>query len=211
MSEPLKTLTVEPLQNALDSLRRVARELEAFQAGDALALKGVLAWGWHAVAVLAYARLLPKRESFDRWVQEFFQAGVPQLQVERDAHWEEGNHINLLEWLDLLSAPELPSLKPEFYHGWQDRASRCQDLRRQVALAIGGAVGAEQRSQLLLLLAAYNRLLRLPAQTALDTARVQRALPAWLQLLELLVDRAWPQAAQLNDAITACRAAAHVR
>jgi hypothetical protein len=189
----------------------MARELESWHAGDPLALKGVLSWGWHAVAVLAYARLLPKRDTFDRWVQDYFQVGVPELQVERDAHWEERNHINLLELLDLLSAPELPSLKPEFYHGWQDRASRCQDLRRKAALAVGGALSAEQRAQLLLLLAAYNRLLRLSAQTALDPEAIRQSLPVLLQLLDLLVDRTWPEAAPLTEAISACRAAARLR
>lgn len=206
MSALAPTTRVSPIENALDSLSRVARDLEALRAGDALALKGVLAWGWHAVAVLAYARLLPKRDTFDRWVQDYFHAGEPALHVERDARWEERNHISPLELLDLLSAPDLPSLKPEFYHGWQDRASRCQELRRKVAAAIGGSIGPGEREPLLLLLAAYNRLLRLPAETALDTEAIWRALPSLLGLLELLVDRAWPEAGRLTEAIRACRA-----
>jgi hypothetical protein len=43
------TGTVTPVQNALDSLRRVARELEGADPEDPLALKGALAWGWHRV------------------------------------------------------------------------------------------------------------------------------------------------------------------
>ncbi len=52
---------VTPVQNAIDSLRRIAEELE--RGRNALALKGALAWGWHAAGLLAYLRLQPGREA----------------------------------------------------------------------------------------------------------------------------------------------------
>lgn len=201
------TRTVTPVQNALDSLRRVARELEEAEAGDALTLKGALTWGWHAVGLLTYLRLQPGRETFDAWVQDYLHEGEPALRVERDARWEERERLSFLEMLDLLSASDLPSLKPEFYQGWQDRTSRCQGLRRQVAHLMGNSIKAEGRDRLLLLLAAYHRLIRLPAGVSLETAPVREAFPALLDLTDMLIDRSGPEAEALTEALHQCRAA----
>ena len=196
---------VTPVQNAIDSLRRIAEELE--RGRNALALKGALAWGWHAAGLLAYLRLQPGREAFDAWMQDYLHEGEPALQVERDARWEERERLSLLELLDLLSAPDLPSLKPEFYQGWQDRTSRCQGLRRQVAQVVGQGIGAEQRDRLLLLLAAYHRLIRLPAGVSLETSPIWGAFPALLDLMEMLLDRSGPEAGALAEAVGRCREA----
>ena len=92
----------------------------------------------------------------------------------------------MLELLDLLSDEELPILKPEFYQGWQDRASRCHGLRRTMRQIIAGSIDAEQRPRLLALLAAYQRLVNVPAAVSLDTASLRREFPALLDLVELL-------------------------
>lgn len=178
---------ITPLQNAVDSLNRMVADLEA-DAADALHLKGALAWGWHAVGLLAYLRLLPERESFDAWVQDYLHSAEPGLAVEVDAHWEERQRFSFLELLDLLSDQELTILKPGFYQGWQDRTSRCRDLRARLSDLLGGSVGDEARRQLLLLLAAYHRLIRLPAEVTLDTGAIGQAFPALLDLVELLID-----------------------
>jgi hypothetical protein len=196
---------VTPAQNAMDSLRRVAEELG--RGRDVLALKGALAWGWHAAGLLAYLRLQPGRGAFDAWVQDYLHEGEPTLQVERDARWEERERLSFLELLDLLSAPDLPSLKPEFYQGWQDRTSRCQGLRRQVAQIVGQGIGAGQRDRLLLLLAAYHRLIRLPAGVSLETSPIWGAFPALLDLMEALLDRSGPEAGALAEALGRCREA----
>jgi hypothetical protein len=195
---------VTPLGNALDSLERMAGDL----GGEGpLRLKGALAWGWHAVGLLAYVRLQPQRDLFDAWVQDYLHQGEPALQVERDARWEERERLSFLELLDLLSAEALSILKPEFYQGWQDRTSRCQGLRRQMAQVVGGSVDEGQRSQLLVLLAAYHRLIRLPAGVELDEAQIRRAFPALLDLAALLVDRGAPEAAGLLGVLERCRRA----
>ena len=198
---------ITPVQNAQDSLDRVARELEAAIATDPLALKGALAWGWHAVGLLVYLQLQPQKHLFDAWVQDYLHEGEPELQVERDARWEERERLSFMELLDLLSAVDLPILKPKFYQGWQDRTSRCHTLRRRVAQVVGGSLQAEARDQLLELLAAYHRLIRLPARVALDAAPIRAAFPALLDLAELLLDRADPEAAGVADALDRCRAA----
>ena len=92
----------------------------------------------------------------------------------------------MLELLDLLSDEELPILKPEFYQGWQDRASRCRGLRRKIEQIIAGSIGAEQRQRLLILLAAHQRLVNVPAAVSLDTISLRRELPGLLDLVELL-------------------------
>jgi hypothetical protein len=195
---------VTPVQNALDSLRRVAEDLAR---RDALGLKGALAWGWHAVGLLACMRLQPGRAAFDAWVQDYLHEGEPALNVDRDARWEERERLSFLELLDLLSEPGLPSLKPEFYQGWQDRTSRCHGLRRQVASVVGWSIGARHRDRLLLLLAAYHRLIRLPARVLMDVAPVRGAFEALLDLAEMLVDRAGPEAGALAEAVGRCREA----
>ncbi|MBI2503004.1 MAG: hypothetical protein HYW07_07185 [Candidatus Latescibacteria bacterium] len=195
---------VTPLSNALDSLERVAGDLEA---EGPLKLKGALAWGWHAVGLLAYVRLQPQRQLFDAWVQDYLHQGEPALQLERDARWEERERLSFLELLDLLSAEQLSILKPEFYQGWQDRTSRCQGLRRQMAQIVGGSVNEGQRTQLLVLLAAYHRLIRLPAGVVLDLPSTRRTFPALLDLAALLVDRSTPEAGALLGALERCRKA----
>lgn len=199
--------TITPIQNALDSLRRVAQELPAVKTGNALALKAVLAWGWHAVGLLAYLRLQPGRDTFDSWVQDYLGEGEPALNVERDARWEERQRLSFFELLDMLNAVELPILKPEFYQGWTDRTSRCHELRRKVAGLVGGSIDAAQRDQLLVLVAAYHRLIRLPARVTMDLEATRQALPALFDLAKLLVDQNWPEAKALTEVIEKCQTA----
>ena len=201
------TIDVTPVSNGLDSLDRVARDLEAADGNNPLTLKGALAWGWHTVGLLAYLRLQPHKSLFDAWVQDYLHEGDPELQVDRDAHWEERERLSFLELLDLLSVVEMPILKPEFYQGWQDRTARCHNLRQQVAGLVGGSVGEEQRQQLLLLLAAYHHLIRLPAGVELDAALIREAFPALLDLVALLLDDSAPQAEALQVTLNRCRQA----
>jgi len=198
-----------PTQNALDSLRRMAHELEHGGEGKktALGYKGALAWGWHVCGLLAYMRLKPARETFDAWMQDYLHEGTPALDVERDARWEERERLSILELLDLLSEENLPSLKPEFYQGWQDRASRCLWLRQQVKSLTGGSIDAAKRDRLLYLLAVYHRLIRLPAGVALATQPIIEAFPALFDLLEMLIDDTSPDAPALHNELNRCRQA----
>jgi hypothetical protein len=196
--------------NALDSLRRTTRAAEALSSGDPLELKGVLGWGWHAVALLATMVLRPAREQFDAWLWDYLAAGETALEPDRDARWEERQRLSLLELLDILSEEDAPILKPEFYQGWQDRRVRCRTLRRQVAGVVGASLGGApndgERDDLLFLLAAYHRLLRMPATVELDAAEAIRALPRLVDLLETLA-RATERPEPLLDAVAACRRA----
>ena len=197
--------TISTVDNALDSLQRFAGEVE--RGPGLLDLKGALWWGWHAVTLLAHHRLRPARESFDHWFWDYLAVGEPELDVVRDASWEERQRLSLLELLDVLSAEELPLLKPEFYQGWQDRTSRCRTLRRRATEVLSSSISADQREQLLLLLAAYHRLLRLPASVETEPGRIRAALPALLDLAESLVDRSHDHAAGLLEAIATARGA----
>ena len=197
MNEKLVTAA----QSAVDSLQRLAAELERRPARDPLALKGPLAWGWHAVALLAYMRLQPRREQIDGWLWDYLDEGSPGLEVERDAHWEERQRLSLLELLDLFSEVDLPLLKPEFYQGWTDRTVRCQTLRRQIGQIVGSGLQLEQRDGLLVLLAAYHRLLRFPAAVTIDVSQVRAELPHLLDMLQALVDPSGPSGAELLELI----------
>lgn len=190
--------------NALDSLHRTAAGAAAVGRQDPLSLKEVLTWGWHAVALLAYMGLRPAREELDPWLWDYLEAGEAALEVERDARWEERQRLSLLELLDILSDEELPLLEPRFYQGWQERSERCRTLRRQTRSALGSSIGGPQREGLLLLLAAYHRLLRLPAAAALEAGEVARALPSLFDLLESLA-RAAPEAEELLAAVGQAR------
>lgn len=192
-------------QNALDSLNKVAECLTRPIAGDPVALKEPIAWGWHAIGLLAYLRLRPARQSFDSWIQDYFHGGSPELNIDRDARWEERERLSFLELLDLLSDEDLPSLKPEFYQGWQDRTTRCVWLRQQVKKVIGRSLSGRQREQLLLLLAVYHRLMRLPAGVVLDADEIMTAFPALLDLIEMLIDKNSLIAESLSEAILKCR------
>ena len=195
--------TISTVDNALDSLVRIPAELG--QGTGALDFKGVLYWGWHAVALLTHHRLRPAREAFDPWFWDFLDAGEPAFDVERDARWDEKRRLSLIEMLDILSSEELPILKPEFFQGWQDRTTRCQTLRKQVATVIGASVGQAQRDQLIVLLAAYHRLLRLPSAVELETGPLQAALPALFDLIEVLIDQEHDHSTPLIEAVAACR------
>ena len=144
---------VTSADSVVDSLERLASELEKGKIEDPMDLKGALGWGWHAVALLSYMRLQPRREQVDAWLWDYLDEGNPDFEIERDAHWEERQRLSLLEILDIFSQVELPLLKPEFYQGWTDRTVRCQTLRRQVGDIVGSSIGAEQRAALLALLA----------------------------------------------------------
>ncbi len=196
--------SVRPLDNAVDSIRRMT---EGVARRDVMGLKSGLAWGWHAVGLLAYVRLQPYRDSFDAWMSDYLHEGEPALDVDRDARWENQERLSSLELLDLLSEVGLPILKPELYQGWQDRTSRCRILRGKVGEIIGGSVDGQTREKLLLLLAAYHRLVRLPAEVTLDATSVMAAMPALCDLLALLVPPGATEWANVTSAITEARSA----
>lgn len=201
----LSNLTVSPFQNALDSLKRLADELIEVRTGNMLALKGALAWAWHVIDLLAYLRLQPHRQDFDPWMQTFLHEGEKELQIDRDAHWNESSHLSLLELIDLFSAKNLSMLKPEFYHGWMDRQARCSALRQRTFDLLNKCIDAQQRQALMLLLAVYNRLLHLPASVSLSPKPVLDAFPAMLNFIEMLIDGKHAEAAQLHEVLEQCR------
>lgn len=196
---------VTPSKNVLDSLARIQEDLH--RGADLVALKGALAWGWHALGLMAYLRLQPRREEFDAWLQDYLHEGAAALDVERDARWEERERLSSLELIDLLSEEELSILKPEFYQGWQDRTSRCKGLRRRVTELVGGALGESQRDRLMVLLAGYHRLVRLPARVEADPDALMAAFPALLDALDLLVDEEADDAGAIQSAVGECRKA----
>lgn len=198
---------VTSADNALDSLERLAAALEQGSSDNPMALKAVLNWGWHVVALSSYMRLQPHRDRFDAWIWDYLEEGSPALELERDAHWEERQRLSLLEILDVFSAVDLPLLKPEFYQGWTDRTVRCQTLRRQIGEIIGGGIAAEQRQALLSLLAAYHRLLRFPAAVEIDAESLRREIPHLLDLIEVLIDASGPRGAESSKALDRCKAA----
>ena len=155
--------------------------------------------------LLVYHRLHPARDTFDQWFWTYLEAGEPALEIDRDAHWDERRRLSLLEILDMLSGPELSILEPEFYQGWQDRTTRCQTLRRRVAEVIGASLGEEERQNLLLLLAAYHRLLRLPAPVELDGDALLVAFPSLFDLVEMLISSEHEHSADLLAATEAAR------
>ncbi len=202
MSEQATT-AVSASANGLDSVQRLAREL-AGGGNDPLALKGVLGWGWHAVSVLAHTRLGPARDSFDHWFWDYLEGTEPQLDSWRDALWQ-ARSLSHIELLDILSEENLAILKPTFYQGWQDRTARCHTLRERATAAIGGSIGAAQREDLMLLLAAHNRLLRVQAAVEMNSAPLVKALPALFDLLELLGSQPESESEPMMAAIATCR------
>ncbi|MCA9731078.1 hypothetical protein KC799_03055 [candidate division KSB1 bacterium] len=204
MDSPVK---VELLQNALDSLQRIQRGLKEMKSGNPLALKDVLTWAWHCVELMANSRLQPGRKNFDAWMQDFLRDTDYDLSVDRDIHWSETAHLNLLELLDIFSDVKLPILKPEFYQGWQDRTSRCHNLRTEVGNIIGKSLDAVLRDRLMLLLAVYNRLVHIPAPVHLEMKKVEDALPALFDFIEMLLDKGSTESLTLQNAIKECRLA----
>ena len=83
---------------------------------------------------------------------------------------------------------------------------RCRTLRRQAGQAVGSSIAEGERTELLYLLAAYHRLLRLPAAVDLDPEAVARALPRLVDLLETLA-RAAAEPEPLVRAVGAIRTA----
>ena len=198
---------VTAADNALDSLERLAIELEKGEIDNPLALKGILNWSWHAVALLTYMRMQPHRDRFDAWIWDYLDEGSPELEFERDAHWHERQRLSLLEILDIFSEVEMPLLKPEFYQGWTDRTVRCQTLRRQISEIIGGGIGSDEREGLLILLAAYHRLLRFPAAVVIDVDQVKAELPDLFEFLQQLVDVSGPRSVEMVEVLGRCKEA----
>lgn len=196
---------VTTVDNVVDSLRRVVRDLDEDDARATRAVKGALAWGWHSVGLLAYRRLQPLRDRLDDRLREYLHPGEPDLDVERDAWWAERERLSHLELLDLLSEEELPLLEPEFFRGWVDPEVRCRRVRREMATLLGRGVDEEWRQRLLVLLAAYHRLIRLPAEVRLDPDAVLDAFPALLDLVTLLVDPEWDGVDEIGALVSRSR------
>jgi hypothetical protein len=198
---------VTSADSVVDSLERLAVELEIGAMDSPFALKVALTWGWHATALLAYMRMQPRRQEFDAWLWDYLDEGTPELDVARDAHWEERQRLSLLEILDIFSEVDLPLLKPEFYQGWTDRTVRCQTLRRQIVEIVGTGIDAQQREGLLVLLASYHRLVRFPAAVEVDLEPVVAEFPRLLGFIEALIDLSAPRGVETLDILGRCKEA----
>jgi hypothetical protein len=181
-----ESITTSPIDNALDSLSRLEKCLGEAKRHEASALKVSLAWAWHVVEILAFLKMQRERESFDPWMQEYLVEGEPSLRIDRDAFWEVTRHLSLIELLDILSERDLSILKPDFYQGWQDRTSRCHELRDHLKNIVGNCLGEEPRNELLLLLAIHNRLIHVYADVVFEPRSAWEAFPALLDLIEML-------------------------
>ncbi len=179
-------MTLSPMRNALDSLSRLEKCLKENREQQTVALKAVLAWAWHVIEILAFLKMQRERDSFDPWMQGYLVEGESSLRVDRDAFWEDTRHLSLIELLDILSERDLPILKPDFYQGWQDRTSRCHELRDLLKKIVGQSLGEEQRNELLYLLAIHNRLIHVHADVVFEPGRAWDALPKLLDLIEML-------------------------
>jgi len=197
--------TINPTANALDSLGRIAWELEAADRENPLALKAPVAWGFHAASLFFYIRLQPHKETFDQWVQDYFHSWASDIDVQKDSRLEHREHLGLLEIIDLLSEIESDSLRLEFYQGWTDKMSRCRELRAKVHKLLGLALSDSERLDLLYLLALHNRFTHMPAPTVVETQAAFLKLDSLLNLLEKLVAPEWEDADQMRQALERCR------
>ncbi|UCF37485.1 MAG: hypothetical protein JSU96_01020 [Acidobacteriota bacterium] len=201
----MATYTLSPEGNALDSIRQMERALREDGASIG-GLKAGLFWGWHAVGLLFYSRIFPRRKDFDPWVQDYFKTWSDEPNASQ-ALVEGGSQLSLMQILDLLSEAELPSLQPEFYQGWRDRTARCVELRNKVASITGVTVSAAQREELLFLAAVDHHLVASPVDTVLDLDRIRGSLVKLIDLLELLISASWKSADALKSSLSACREA----
>lgn len=195
---------ISPIANALDSLGRIAWELDLADIENPMALKGPLNWGFHATALFFYIRLQPEKGSFDQWVQDYFHSWADEITVQNDSRLEHREHLGLLEMIDLLSEVESESLRLEFYQGWTDKMARCRELRSKVQRLIGFALNESERSELLYLLALHNRLTHTPAPTLVDTQEAFRRLKALTSLLGRMIDPDWEEAPQMLETLERC-------
>jgi len=196
---------ISPNENALDSINRLAGNLQNEKQGSSFFIKEILVWGWHTVSLLTYSRLLPERNSFDPWMQDYLQIGDPDFDVEKDAYWDDRRQLCLLEILDILSDVELPILKPEFYQGWQDKTVRCHELRSLIGKIIGTNISFDHREKLLFLLAVHNRIFHLPSEVTIDKKSIWETFPNLLDLIEKLLDPAVDESEEMKKTITTCR------
>ncbi len=199
------SLISHPLSNAADSLNRAAAGIEALTGGDQFAIKPVLQWTWHALGLVVYSRLREIKDSFDAWFADYFETGEATLSVERDAHWSERNVLGYVELIDLLSEPGLSILRPDFFQGWQDRTSRCRSLREQIQEHLGASIQEKARDDILLTLAAYHRLIRLPFGTQLDVHTQLSAYPKLLDLIEQCLAGGEKDSQPVLSALNGCR------
>lgn len=196
---------ISPNENALDSLKRLAENLQNENQDSSFFIKEILVWGWHTVSMLTYSRLLPERNSFDPWMQDYLQVGKPDFDVEEDAYWDDRRQLRLLEILDILSELELPILKQEFYQGWQDKTVRCHELRAHIEKIIGNSINFDHRKRLLFLLAVHNRLFHLPSEVSIDVKRVFEVFPNLLDLIENLLDSNSSESEEMKKILATCR------
>jgi len=181
-----------PEENTLDTLNRLERSLGEASSERPESLKASLVWGLQALELLFNLRIHPHRGVFDDWFQDYLKGWVR----DSEPDWgmmPSGKQLSLIQILDLLSEQGLPSLQPEFYQGWRDKAARCNEIRSKVGAIIQHSLSASQRHKLLHLVLVQRHLSSSPHSVTLDGERTTRALLDLLALLEALVDSTWPQ------------------
>lgn len=201
----MSEVKIAPAENILDSLRNVSSALESIGTRQVWALKEILTWSWHALALLFYLRVYPERSMFDDWFQDYFHEWGTEIDVDADSRREEREHLGILPILDLLSEQDLPSLKLDFYAGWRDRVARCRELRARIQQLTRGCVNSDERDVLLFLLASHNRLQRAPVEIRLPAARILAGFPVLLNTIRLLWDPDWPAAQEIDRSLQICR------
>jgi hypothetical protein len=195
---------ISPIENVLDSIQCIEEELQGKELEDPFLLKRILTCGWHAINLCFYVRLQPEQETFDAWVQDYFHSWDREIEVGRDARLEDREHLGLLQVLDLLSEGDLDSLKPDFYHGWTDKLTRCKELRSKVQATTQFSISAMEREDLLYLLAVHHRLSFTPTDTVINVVVAAKKLEILFRTLEALVDSTWEESARMKEILLKC-------
>ncbi len=152
---------------------------------DVSAILESLDLGIRAVEILGFHRIEPVRDKFPATIASHLEPPAPDVEVQRDAV-EQPRCLGFRELLDLMSEEELPCVARDMHHGWEDRRCACMRGRALTNEAIGFSVGADDREQLLLLLAYRNRIFRYPPPVRIVVSEVVDSFPRLEELVKKL-------------------------
>jgi len=153
---------------------------------DLVALCESLDLGARAAEILVIHRLQGVKGEFPATIALQLELPVPEVEAYRDAVTVP-KALQLTEILDLLSAEELECVAPRLHRGWEDRRFSCRRSRNTATEAVGLALEADQRQNLLRLAAYRNRLFRYPPPIRIVPAEITGAFPDLARLVEHLL------------------------
>ena len=153
---------------------------------DLVDLCSAIDLGLRAIEILVVYRLQKTKDQFPATIAAQLDTPHPEVDTQRDAI-NVPSTLTFTDILDLLSAEELECVSPGMHRGWEDRRFSCKRSRVTARETLGLTLESAERTNLLLLSAYRNRVMRYPPPIRIEPYKIIEAFDSLVPVAEKLL------------------------